>query len=94
MKRLVILTHFVVLLIGATASVSAQTASDPDLDKARELLKTRSIESYQQAIGLLEKIVGRQPENRAAHVDGIKMIESLQRHLGRSEVERILRSQV
>ena len=68
MKRLMILIHFVVLLIGATASVRAQTAPDPDFDKARELLKTRSIESYQQAIGLLEKIVGRQPENLAAHI--------------------------
>src|ERR1700674_37792 len=68
MKRLMILIHFVVLLIGATASVRAQTAPDPDFDKARELLKTRSIESYQQAIGLLEKIIGRQPENLAAHI--------------------------
>jgi tetratricopeptide (TPR) repeat protein len=67
-KRLLILIHFVVLLIGATASVRPQTAPDPDFDKARELLKTRSIESYQQAIGLLEKIVGRQPENLAAHI--------------------------
>jgi hypothetical protein len=74
MNRPVSLIHFVALLIGATVSVSTQTAPDPDLDKAREFLKTRSIESYQQAIGLLKKIVGRQPENLAAHVDGIKMI--------------------
>jgi adenylate cyclase len=67
-KRVAILIHVLALLIGGTTGVRAQTPADPDFARARELLKTRSAESNQQAIALLERIAGREPENVAAHV--------------------------
>ena len=100
MKRLMIWFSVTVLLIGLTTCVCAQNTPDPDFDEARELLKTRDIEANKQAIGLLEKIVARQPDNLAAHLTlaqayanflGFAALPPKQRYLKvRSEAEKAL----